>query len=307
MDLNRCVGCHACVIACAIENGDRQEINWREVYTFNETRHPNISLFNLSMACNHCGKPACVNACPASAYSKDNETGAVTINQDRCLGCKYCTWACPYDAPKFSHTKKVIEKCDFCIERLKKGESPACVCACPVNALRIEDSNENIDNPDIEGFTNTKLQPSIKFNPLREHQRAPENAVPPPSEAVNRLFESSQHIPRPKITLKSEWTLLTFTSIAFILVALLTAAAAGVLSINPYLFAGSGAVGMILSSIHLGQKHRAFRAISNFRRSWLSREIVLFSAFIGISFVYLRFFPHSAAIGWTAVLIGFTS
>ncbi len=284
---------------------ENEQINWRQVYTYNETRHPEIPLFNLSLACNHCGLPACLKSCPARAITKDPETGAVTVDQERCLGCKYCTWACPYDAPRYNPSKKVIEKCDFCIDRLKKDEAPACVCSCPTNALRLGDFDPDAGLQKIAGFTNAGLQPAIHFKKLRPQQQVPESTASPRIEAVEELFESSQNIPQPKITLKSEWALLTFTSIAFILVALLTAAVITPLALNPFLFLGVGLVGMALSTVHLGKKSRALYAVRNFTTSWLSREILLFPAFLGISFIYLLFLPHLLAVGWTAVFLGF--
>ena len=110
LDLNRCTGCGACVIACTTENSRRQTLNWREVYTFNEIHLPGVPLFNFSLGCNHCASPACVRACPALAVTKDPHTGAVIINPEHCLGCKYCTWACPYDAPRFNAASGVTEK-----------------------------------------------------------------------------------------------------------------------------------------------------------------------------------------------------
>jgi Fe-S-cluster-containing dehydrogenase component/DMSO reductase anchor subunit len=335
-DLNRCTGCGACMVACSIETAykknhnepsqiksfvevqgavfqksplvyEDKQINWRQVYTFNETRHPGMPLFNLSMACNHCGLPACLKSCPASAISKDPGTGAVLVDQERCLGCKYCTWACPYDAPRYNPTKGVIEKCDFCIDRLKKNEAPACVCSCPTSALRLDDFNPDAEPQKIAGFTHAGLQPAIHFKELRPQQQLPESTAPPAVKAVEKLFESSQNIPQPKITLKSEWTLLTFTSIAFILVALLTAAVIIPLELNPFVFLGIGVVGMVLSTVHLGKKSRALYAVRNFTTSWLSREIVLFPAFLGISFIYLQFLPNLLAVGWAAVFIGFFS
>jgi DMSO reductase anchor subunit len=201
----------------------------------------------------------------------------------------------------------VIEKCDFCIERLKKDEAPACVCSCPTNALRLGDFNPDAEPQKVTGFTNAGLQPAIHFKELRPQQQVPESTATPPAEAVEELFESSQNIPKPKITLKSEWTLLIFTSIAFVLVALLTAAIIIPLTLNPFVFLGVGVVGMVLSTVHLGKKIRALYAVRNFFTSWLSREIVLFSAFLGISFTYLQFLPNLSVVGWAAVFIGFLS
>jgi Fe-S-cluster-containing dehydrogenase component len=328
VDLNRCTGCGACMVACTIEQNSKlnksfvgsrggfskeplaaggKNINWRQVYTFNETRHPEIPLFHLSMACNHCGAPACVKACPAAALAKDPETGAVTVNPDRCLGCKYCTWACPYDAPQYNASTRMIEKCDFCIERLKKTEAPACVCSCPTNALRLGEFEPDSEPQQMPGFTPSKIQPALRFKELRTRQHVPESTAPPPASAVAELFESSRKIPAPKITLKSEGALLGFTSIAFILVALLTAAVTTGLAINPFLFLGLGAVAMALSTVHLGKKHRAIYALRNVKYSWLSREILFFTTFLGLGFLYLEFLPGQPLLGWAAVVIGFFS
>jgi len=256
-----------------------------------------------------------MESCPACAISKDPVTGAVIIDPDFCLGCKYCTWACPYDAPRFQHTRGIVEKCDFCTERLKKGEAPACVCACPTKALRIR-PNE-IDSPSsssaesisqrIEGFTQTELQPSIRFKPLRSRQRVPEYASPLSDRFSREIFDASLPLPKRKITLKSEWALLVFTSIAYILTALFTASLVVSLPINPFLFAGAGALGMVLSTVHLGKKARMFRAVFNIKSSWLSREIFLFSSFLGISTLYLYFSPPYPVIGWVGAAVGFLS
>lgn len=319
-DLNRCTGCGACMIACSTEaafgrdtgvNKDAvvKHVNWRQVYTFNESSHPELPLFHLSMSCNHCADPSCVKGCPASALTKDPETGVVTVNPDHCIGCKYCTWTCPYDAPRFNENSGVVEKCDFCLHRLNEGEAPACVCACPTNALRFGD-DETIDEPQrIEGFTDAGLKPSIRFTPLRPQQRIPDMTAKPDikTDGVRELFESSQKIPMPRIDLKSEWTLLTFTSIAFILVAMFTAALTLPLTLNPIVFIGAGSIGMLLSTAHLGQKTRAYRAILNIKTSWLSREIVLFSMFLSLAGAYMLFFQTQVILGWVTAVIGFLS
>lgn len=304
-DLNRCTGCGACIIGCATENYGKQDDDWRGIYTFNETRHPGLPLFHLSLACNHCEKPACKENCPALAYGKDADTGAVTHFPERCIGCKYCTWACPYDAPRYSKAKGIIEKCDFCIQRQGNGEAPACVCACPTNALRIEERAETEDTSPVTGFTDAGLKPAIRFAPLRN--RTPEATAPPDMATVNELFAASQPVPPKKISLKQEWTLLLFTTIAVLLTAWLTASVGVPHAVNAYVFLGAGALGMLLSTAHLGKKFRAFRAVFNLKGSWLSREIFFFSLFMGLSALYLLFFPHRLLIGKLAVAAGFIS
>jgi Fe-S-cluster-containing dehydrogenase component len=304
-DLNRCTGCGACVIACATENMEKQTVNWRDIHTFNETHHPALPLFNLSMACNHCIDAACKKGCPASAYTKDKETGAVVHHADRCMGCTYCTWACPYDAPRYSGEKGVVEKCDFCVERLKNGEAPACICACPTNALRFGDYEEASEESRIIGFTDTGIRPAIRFKPLRKRQEVPETTAPPAESAVKALFDFSLRIPERKITLRAEWPLLLFTTIAYLLTAWFAAFFAYPSEINPFIFLGAGAIGMIATVTHLGRKTRFFRAIFNLKTSWLSREILFFSLFMGLSGLYLLFFPEIPNLGRAAVITGF--
>ena len=175
-DLNRCTGCDACQIACKIENELPPGMSWRQVVTFNESRLPGIPLFSLSLACNHCLDAPCKEKCPALAYSKDERTGAVTINPSLCMGCKYCQWVCPYDAPKFNATTGVVEKCTFCSHRLKEDLEPACTTACPTAALRFEDySKEDAkEQVDIPGFWKKRITPAIHIEPLRRGTRPPQ-------------------------------------------------------------------------------------------------------------------------------------
>jgi Fe-S-cluster-containing dehydrogenase component len=311
-DINKCTGCGACVIACSIERSANAAAgcespvplrkNWRQVFTFNESRHPALPVFNLSLACNHCAEPVCLQNCPTLAYSKDEETGAVTIDPDKCMGCKYCTWACPYDAPKYEPPLGITRKCDFCKKRIDVGKEPACVLSCPMGALRFEDI-ENSDEK-IAGFTDAGIEPAIRFIPLRRKEQ-PECTAPPAAASIAKFFELSLAVPASKITLKAEWTLLFFTTFAYILVAFLTASLTRGPACNPFLFLGSGAAAMGLTFVHLGKKFRAYRAILNWRGSWLSREIIFFSAFMGLSGIYLLFFPGVPLIGWVAAVVGF--
>ncbi|NTV76002.1 MAG: 4Fe-4S binding protein, partial [Holophaga sp.] len=130
----RCTGCEACVLGCWMENRAVQTLPWRAVHTSNPHRRPDLPVFHLSLACHHCDNPACLENCPADAYARDPATGAVTLRQEACMGCRYCTWACPHDAPKFSAATGTVEKCTFCPDR----DQPACVARCPVGALEME-------------------------------------------------------------------------------------------------------------------------------------------------------------------------
>ena len=141
-DPNRCTGCGACRLACSIENQLEPERSWRRIDTFNRTRHPGLPLYHLSLACNHCSEPACMYACPALAYSRDENSGAVMLDDAKCIGCRYCAWACPYDAPVYEPPRGVMTKCTLCHHRLREGMRPACASLCPTGALDFGDLPE---------------------------------------------------------------------------------------------------------------------------------------------------------------------
>ncbi|MEO8011900.1 MAG: 4Fe-4S dicluster domain-containing protein, partial [Dokdonella sp.] len=120
-DANTCTGCGACRVACTIENGLAPDVSWRRIETFNPQHRPIAPVFHLSLACNHCATAACMNACPALAYRRDGPTGAVLLDSTLCIGCGYCSWACPYDAPVFDEAAGVMTKCTWCADRLRAG------------------------------------------------------------------------------------------------------------------------------------------------------------------------------------------
>lgn len=132
-DKEKCVGCRACEVACQVWNGSNQTVKWRNVTTLVRGDYPTISEVNVSLACMHCGDAPCRNACPRQAITKNEETGAVTVDQSKCVGCMLCLWACPFGAPKIS-TKGRMEKCNFCQER-PMGLKRACEEICPTQAI----------------------------------------------------------------------------------------------------------------------------------------------------------------------------
>jgi DMSO reductase iron-sulfur subunit len=300
-DANRCTGCQACQLACIIENDLEPEAAWRQIHTFNERRLPDIPLFHLSLACNHCAQPSCLEACPALAYSKDAETGAVLIDEDKCIGCRYCNWACPYDAPRFDADRGVMTKCTFCNDRIHRDLSPACADLCPTDALRFETLPEEEITHDVEGFQRSNLRPSIRIVPLREGRREPE----PFTDVPEMPFHLEPHdTERPKVTLRSEWSLAAFTFLGAALFGLMAAAVAGGPTIHPVAFLAAAVVGMALASAHLSRKTRAWRAVLGIARSWLSREIVLVSSFFALGTAYLAWTPDSRAVGSAVLVLG---
>src|SRR5499426_2744307 len=138
VDMGKCIGCKCCVVACNEQNGNPAPINWRRVQEIEGGWFPMTSRSFLSMGCNHCLEPTCLQGCPVDAYSKDPVTGIVRHSADTCIGCQYCTWNCSYGVPQYNPERGVVGKCDMCHGRLSHGETPACVSACPEGAIAIE-------------------------------------------------------------------------------------------------------------------------------------------------------------------------
>ena len=152
--------------------------------------------------------------CPARAYRRDEKTGAVLIDADQCLGCRYCAWVCPYGAPRFDEARGVMTKCDFCVDKQHEGGEPACVTSCPTGALTWGELAEEELVQDVPGFARVGIGPSIRIEPLQETRRIPEMTHPPAMPPWRRLRDGI----RAQITLKHEWTLAVFTVLAATLV-----------------------------------------------------------------------------------------
>jgi len=305
-NLDTCVGCHACVIACANENGLSPGQFWRQIVSFNPLRVPDLPVYHLSLACNHCLDAPCVKGCPASAIERQHQTAAVLIDKDKCIGCRYCSWVCPYDAPQFNGQSGVMEKCTFCNHRLLEGYKPACTSMCPTGALSFG-SYEEKNGASVEGFPDAGVRPAISFLPLRGRapQHAPPGAqVPKEEEVAKWIVQDRSILPDSKISVRSEWTLAVFSFTAAGLVAWLLGSLAGGMPVVPELFGGLGFIGMALSTMHLGRKERAWRAILNVRMSWLSREVIAYSLFLGIGVASSVFLPGTGPIAWVAAAVG---
>jgi Fe-S-cluster-containing dehydrogenase component len=137
VDMRRCVGCAACVIACKNENavpagGYRDWIS-QEL----EGRFPTLHLEIRSERCGHCERAPCVDACPTGASFKA-EGGIVGVDRAQCTGCKACITACPYGA-RYVRPEGYVDKCTFCLHRVRQGKEPACVEVCPARALAFGD------------------------------------------------------------------------------------------------------------------------------------------------------------------------
>ena len=299
-DLNKCVGCHACVVACQIENVATGAMVWREVSSSNRLQHPGIPLFNLSLACNHCADAPCLINCPALAYSRDPETRAILHNPAHCIGCKYCTWVCPYDAPKFNAAKGIIEKCTLCHVRIGNGMKPACAIACPTGALSFGEIGLSPNN--IPGFPEVGIRPAIQITPLR-NSKPPRHGLHLDQKEKERYSKLSGPRQGTKVSLKREWALALFTLLASFQFSYLFAAFVGHLPLYPWIFIIAGIMGFLLSSLHLGRKTRAWRSVLNIRRSWLSREILGFALFMLTGTAWLLY-PHLDVLGIISLMAG---
>ncbi|MGE5357590.1 MAG: 4Fe-4S dicluster domain-containing protein [Bacteroidales bacterium] len=167
VDLHRCTGCNACVLACRLEHGLASVGAWRRVIPLNDARHPAGPTYFLSVACHHCERPACERSCPTRAYEQRPD-GIVVHREERCIGCRYCEMACPFGAPRFDDYRGVMTKCQFCVERIDSGEAPACVAACPTSALRTIGDAAAGDLAVIPGFADpAACKPAVRFKPPR--------------------------------------------------------------------------------------------------------------------------------------------
>lgn len=182
LEQNYCIGCKTCQLACKDKNNLDLGLLLRKVWHFEGGGYKkqgnglanNVYSYWTSMACNHCKDPKCVENCPTGAMYKRAEDGVVLVNPDKCIGCRYCTWSCPYEAPKYDPVSKRIVKCDFCVDYLAQGKEPACVGACIMRVLHFGDLEELEkkygDVKETKGMPSPKYtNPSLVINP---HQGA---------------------------------------------------------------------------------------------------------------------------------------
>jgi len=215
------------------------------------------------------------------AYSLDS-TGAVIHHQDRCMGCRYCTWRCPYDAPKINEAKGFIEKCHFCTARTADGIEPACVTACPTGALRMTELDE-FPSAGVEWFPDTGIRPSLR---LRGTETRSGPLIIPVDDASRDDEESIPSVFATKIL--KEWSLLVFSLLVTAASALIIAYALNGEVPAVKLPAVMLTAAMIISFAHLGVPAKGWRAVLNVASSPLSREILM--VIITTVMAYLNWF-----------------
>jgi Fe-S-cluster-containing dehydrogenase component len=133
---DKCVLCHACETACKIHNNLETGVSWRKVKSVWQGSYPAVNSTNISFSCMHCAEPECMEACPVDAITK-NLDGIVLVDDELCIGCRSCFDACPVKIPQFGENDK-MQKCNLCVDRLKKGETPVCADTCPGGAIEVK-------------------------------------------------------------------------------------------------------------------------------------------------------------------------
>jgi Fe-S-cluster-containing dehydrogenase component/DMSO reductase anchor subunit len=277
IDLDRCTGCGACALGCQIANGLKPGTSWRRVATFNWQRLPQAPVVHLSLGCFHCDDPACATGCPAAALRRDPSTGTVQLDAHRCLGCRYCTWLCPFAAPRFDSSEGRVAKCTLCVERVREGGDPACVTACPTGALTVVERvavEERGSDAWAPGVPGRELGPAVVVR--HDLRSAPPRYAPsPPTTAP------ATHVPvRSWRLVADEWALIAFSLLVVASVGWSFGPVLGGPGPSPAWLIVLGAAAAGVAAAHLGQPARAWRAASNLRRSWVSREVVLYGAFL---------------------------
>ncbi len=292
VSLDRCTGCKACVSACHSLNGLDDHEAWRDVGTLLGGESAPAWQQTVTTACHHCEDPGCMNGCPVGAYEKDKDTGIVRHLDDQCIGCSYCILKCPYDVPKYSKKRGIVRKCDMCHQRLAEGEAPACVQACPTEAIRIvkvatqkgggQDARATVARASCPEPSALLGDSSI----TRPTTRYVGREVPASATAADRDSLIPQHAHWPLVLM------LTLTQAGIGLLLTARGDLALTLTGTAIFFAGMGA-----SVFHLGQPLKAWRFFLGLRTSWLSREILAFSLFAPIplalaAFALLPLFPN---------------
>ncbi len=291
-DMTRCIGCRCCEVACNEQNNNPSEVTWRRVGEIEGGSYPHVARLHLSMSCNHCLEPSCLEGCPVDAYTK-LANGVVDHDAETCIGCQYCTWNCPYGVPQFNPERRVVTKCNLCVDRLEEGQLPACVNACPTEAIqvesfKVEEWRKKIDQADAPGVPPADLTGSTTRITLPKE--LPETFG---AEAVEQLQPEAAHWSLVIFLVLSQWSVGLFMAVpAFF------DAQDSVLS---FWILGAwflGGVSLQAALFHLGRPIHAIRAIKAWRHSWLSREVIAFSLFGGMGFLQLAYSLLSTPSGW---------
>jgi Fe-S-cluster-containing dehydrogenase component/DMSO reductase anchor subunit len=300
VDLDACTGCKACVTACHRLNGldDDEAETWRSVGLLHGGTSNEPVQQTVTTACHHCVDPACMKGCPVNAYEKDPLTGIVRHLDDQCIGCQYCTLTCPYEVPQFSKRRGIVRKCDMCSDRLAEGEAPACVQACPNEAIsiRIVETQQLLEQAQSEGLLPGTPSSGITVPATQYKTRKvmPKNLLPGDFYAVRA---GHQHMPLVVMLVLTQLSAGAFC-VDFGMKQLgLSSELGAVRTYHSLVALGLGLLALGASTMHLGRPHLAFRAIIGLRTSWLSREVVGFGLFAKLAVAYAALQFHAPLLG----------
>lgn len=196
IDLDICVGCHACATSCKEWNAagiagpltdekpygkEPSGVWFNRVHSYEvaedaASAQPAMTL-HFPRSCLHCDTPACVTVCPTGASYKRAEDGIVLVDEDKCIGCKLCSWACPYGAREYSPVEGVMKKCTLCVDRIyntnlpEQDRQPACVQACPTRARHFGDLGDPASTVSqlVAERGGVALMPELGYEPVNRY------------------------------------------------------------------------------------------------------------------------------------------
>jgi Fe-S-cluster-containing dehydrogenase component/DMSO reductase anchor subunit len=303
VDLDACTGCKACVAACHTLNGLDEGEMWRSVGMLHGGTPAAPALQTVTTSCHHCLEPACLSGCPTQAYEKDPVTGIVKHLDDQCFGCQYCTLMCPYDAPKYSKSLGIVRKCDMCSDRLAHGEAPACVQACPNEAIaiRVVERGNVIAASDAQSFLPGAPAPehTMPSTVYKTKKAMPSNMLPAD------FYRTSPEHSHPPLVVMLTLTQLSVGAFGLsLLVERLVGRSAGSPLAQTAFACALALIALGASVFHLGRPWLAYRAVLGLRTSWLSREALAFGLFAKLGVLYgalvaaplLPEFPFKSAV-----------
>jgi formate dehydrogenase iron-sulfur subunit len=304
-DMKQCIGCKCCIVACNEQNGNPAEINWRRVGEIEGGWYPDAHRLYLSMGCNHCLEPSCLIGCPVEAYTKDPATGIVQHSAEACIGCQYCTWNCSYGVPQYNAERGVVGKCDMCYGRITESREPACVNACPEGAIRIEIVKIAEWKLEYSGSANAPGLPSADDSISTTRITLPDKLPPDIRKADYwRVRPEAPHWPLVVMTVLTQLSVGALATIWLLQLAGATAHL-GVAALGSLILGG---VALASSTTHLGRPIYAYRALKMWKRSWLSREVLLFGCFSGMAGIYAATlwlgFSFSLELGGLTAIFG---
>jgi len=145
VNIERCLGCKSCELACALAHSKSKVLEEALAESPKPKRRVSVEVageFAVPIQCRHCEDAPCITVCPTDAIHRREDNGPVLIEQNKCVGCKFCLAACPFGVIDVSRDGKAVSKCDLCIERTEIGQEPACVSSCPTGALEFGELTE---------------------------------------------------------------------------------------------------------------------------------------------------------------------